>query len=410
MGKDLKGKDLGKGFGQRKDGRYEARCMVNGQKLCLYGKNLTQLRKDFEKAKISITCNQTGNYAAMLLKDWFEEWFAEYKIPRLKNKESAKVYKRKVKNTYINELGLKPLRTISQSDVQKATNSLVEQGYKYRTIKEALSSFTQCMEAAMYNKAFIINPCQDIFVRKCDISPPKDIRFLEQWEIDLFFKALESSFYKEPFAIMMNTGLRIGEFGALRWEDIDFDRKCINVKRNLVVHYVDGVKTEKISTPKTLNGFRSIPFFDGVEELLLTWKKKQAEYRQQSGGKWITNDKFGDLVFTTTKGTTVNRYIAQHTLNKATRDMQLLEVTNAIDEGRNYRVVKSISPHALRHTFATLCFKNHLDPIFVQRIMGHASYKTTLHYTHILKITSEEEVKKFKNPLLNSKNMVFNIA
>ena len=90
MGKDLKGKDLGKGFGQRKDGRYEARCMVNGQKLCLYGTNLTQLRKDFEKAKISSTCNQTGNYAAMLLKDWFEEWFVEYKIPRLKNKESAK--------------------------------------------------------------------------------------------------------------------------------------------------------------------------------------------------------------------------------------------------------------------------------------------------------------------------------
>ena len=96
MGKDLKGKDLGKGFDQRKDGRYEARCMVNGQKLCLYGTNLTQLRKDFEKAKISITCNQTGNYAAMLLKDWFEEWFVEYKIPRLKNKSISHCSRKRI--------------------------------------------------------------------------------------------------------------------------------------------------------------------------------------------------------------------------------------------------------------------------------------------------------------------------
>ena len=38
MGKDLKGRDLGKGFSQRKDGRYEARAVICGEKIDIYDK------------------------------------------------------------------------------------------------------------------------------------------------------------------------------------------------------------------------------------------------------------------------------------------------------------------------------------------------------------------------------------
>ena len=51
MGKDLKGKELGKGIYQRKDGRYEARAVVGGIKIQLYNFDLKQLKTDFEKAK-----------------------------------------------------------------------------------------------------------------------------------------------------------------------------------------------------------------------------------------------------------------------------------------------------------------------------------------------------------------------
>ena len=40
MGKDLRGKELGKGISQRKDKRYEARAVINGQKIDLYDFNL----------------------------------------------------------------------------------------------------------------------------------------------------------------------------------------------------------------------------------------------------------------------------------------------------------------------------------------------------------------------------------
>ena len=48
MGKDLKGKDLGRGYSQRKDKRFEARAMINGTKICLYDMHLPTLKKRFD--------------------------------------------------------------------------------------------------------------------------------------------------------------------------------------------------------------------------------------------------------------------------------------------------------------------------------------------------------------------------
>lgn len=47
MGKDLKGRELGKGLYQRKDGRYEARTKINGSDVSIYGFNLRELKKNF---------------------------------------------------------------------------------------------------------------------------------------------------------------------------------------------------------------------------------------------------------------------------------------------------------------------------------------------------------------------------
>ena len=51
MGKDLKGKELGTGLRQRKDGRYEARAKINGIDINLYDVDLKKLKVLFEKAK-----------------------------------------------------------------------------------------------------------------------------------------------------------------------------------------------------------------------------------------------------------------------------------------------------------------------------------------------------------------------
>lgn len=51
MSKDLKGRTLPKGIYQRKDGRYEARAIIKGNKIQLYNTNLKKLEKEFKRQK-----------------------------------------------------------------------------------------------------------------------------------------------------------------------------------------------------------------------------------------------------------------------------------------------------------------------------------------------------------------------
>ena len=84
MGKDLKGKELGTGLRQRKDGRYEARAKINGIDINLYDVDLKKLKILFEKAKEEARNNIDMKRQKITLNEWFEEWFANYKIPNIK--------------------------------------------------------------------------------------------------------------------------------------------------------------------------------------------------------------------------------------------------------------------------------------------------------------------------------------
>lgn len=219
MGKDLNGKSLGKGLSQRKDGRYEARAVINGTKIQLYSMSLSQLRKDFETEKARVIRNEKNNWSNMSLSDWFDEWFKAYKEPKLKGGQSNKVYLRKIQNTYLRILGHKKVEDISSINVQTATNQLVEENYGYRSIREALSVLKDCMEAAIMNRMILVNPCKDIFIQQTDIAP-KEKRVLEKWEQDLFLQLAKNDIYYDLYKFMLLTGIRIGELSALTWGDM----------------------------------------------------------------------------------------------------------------------------------------------------------------------------------------------
>ena len=130
MGKDLKGKDLGVGFSQRKDGIYCARAKIGTTKICIYNSNLSKLKKEFEEKKALAHRDEYGERPGIKLTEWFEEWFERCKAPSLKSDVSRKVYYRKINNTYINIIGAKMVEDISQMNIQSAINELVEKGGK----------------------------------------------------------------------------------------------------------------------------------------------------------------------------------------------------------------------------------------------------------------------------------------
>lgn len=396
MGKDLNGKDLGKGFSQRKDGRYEARAVISGVKIDIYNMSLKQLKKDFEIEKAKVLREEKNIRPNVTFKEWFDEWFERSKSKQLKSEISRKVYYRRIKNTYYDMLGNKRMEDISQINIQEATNELIDKGYVNRSVKDALSTMRECFDIAIVNHIIRINPCSGVTIKNTN-EAVQERRVLAKWEQDLFLDEVKNGYYNEAYQILLLTGMRIGEFSGLQWNDIDWDKKIININRSMTTGYLNGKKIEELTTPKTSNSYRAIPFFGETEQILKSWKKKQNLYKEKLGDRWRSNPKYGDLVFTSTMGSPVTRYVIAHDIKRVETNMNLKEASIAALEGREPRVIEHIHPHAFRHTFATRCFEKGMSPLLVQSIMGHANYSTTVSYTHILNEKRKEELNKIGN-------------
>ena len=393
MGKDLNGKDIGRGFSQRPDGRYEARATVRGKKIDLYSMSLPELKKTFAIEKAKLLRDEKGERPNLTLKSWYDEWFEKCKSIQLKSDISRKVYYRRANNTYMKILGDKIIQEITQLDIQQATSQLFEEGYTPRTIREGLGAVRECFDVAVANRILFANPVCGIVIKEgCESA--KTRRVLEHWEQDMLLKETESSYYREPYRILLLTGMRIGEFSGLKWSDIDFNRKVIHISRSMMTGYVDGKKIMELTTPKTSNSFRDIPFFGDIATLLRDWRDKQNIYKKKLGSRWRSKDEFEDLVFTTTYGSPITRYNIIHDMKKVEQNIRLKEATKAYTEGREPREFGHIHPHVFRHTFATRLFEKGIDPIVVQSIMGHSNYSTTISYTHVLENKTEEAVTK----------------
>lgn len=398
MGKDLKGKDLGRGYSQRKDKRYEARAMVNGVKICLYDMHLPTLKKRFEEEKAKVLRDEKNIRPNLTLGEWFEEWFEKYKEPSLKSEVSKKAYYRKVSNTYIAAMGDRKLETITHMNIQNATNELVNK-FKSRTVREALGVLRECLDVALLNSIVKSNPCVNIAI-KDENEAMQERRVLSSREMKMFLDEIQYEYYNEAYQILLLTGMRIGEFSGLQWGDINWQTKTIKIQRSLSIGYIEGKKIEYLTSPKTSNAYRTIPFFGNVGELFKAWKIKQDEYRKKLGDRWRLRPELGDLVFTTTLGSPVTRYALSHNIEKVLKNINEREMYNASVEGREPHLMEHIYPHAFRHTFATRCFEKKLDPVVIQRIMGHTSYHTTLQYTHLLETRLNEEIAKAEDFLL----------
>jgi integrase len=384
MGKDLKGKELGVGLGQRKDGRYEARAVVNGVKIAIYNFNLSELKREFEREKEKAKRSNVVHCPDVTVMEWFDAWFEQYKKPTLKPTGVA-TYKRKFVNTYGKQLGFVKVKELNQFIIQTATTELVNQGYKFKSIRDALSVLKLMLDAAVGNCIIDYNPALGIIVPTY-AETKEERRVLTKQEQKTFLDKIESSFYKELYHFMLLTGVRVGEMGALQWSDIDFENEFININHSLTCHYVKGKKTLMITTPKTKNSFRKIPFFGETKQILLAQKEKQKELKKQLGDRRRGSEELenADLVFTTSMGSPVTRYVLEHDMRQVSKDINAIELYNATREGRETVAFDHLHPHALRHTFATRCFEKGMGVETVQKIMGHANINMTMSYTHVL--------------------------
>lgn len=155
----------------------------------------------------------------------------------------------------------------------------------------------------------------------------------------------------QPFVeFLSRTGMRIGEAVAVQWRDVDLEARAVRVSRAVYKGVVD--------EPKSRYGKRSIPLTPKLVNVL-------AELKTEAG-RAIANKP----VFATVDGTMIDP------ANFRSRVMR----PAAEDAG-----VPWATPHTLRHTFASRCFRHGCNVKQVQAMLGHHSPAFTLEtYVHLL--------------------------
>lgn len=392
MGKDLKGKELGPGISQRKEGLYQARYTDRwGKRKTIYNKSLRELRNQLTDA-IADNKKLLSIKEDITLDEWFNRWMEVYKEKSIRpntKREYVHIYQKNI-SPYI---GCRHINSFVKSDIQKLIDVAHDNGYSYERQNKIKVILKDILQRAVEDNLIINNPVSGIKLR-ADKEIKAQALSVEQQEI--FFEYSKNTFYENLFNVAVNTGLRPGELFALNISDIDFENGYIDVNKTLVYqkYLTDTRKEFHIEPPKTKQSYRKVP----MNSLCRKYLERQMELKKILSQKRPKQQ--NDYVFVTKFNTPLNSQIYSDAIKSVIRQINLLRAYD--DQFPNF------SGHTFRHTFATRCFENGVDGKVVQEFLGHASLKMTMDlYTHVTEDKSSFDIEKIV-PSNNSKIIQFN--
>lgn len=370
MAKDKRGRTLPKGIRQRSD-NFEGRLMYHGESYTVRGGTITETQKRMTELKYRLEHGLFVEKNKMTFGEWYKTWMEEYKMNRVKNStynSYQKYYNCVLKSRFEN----KPVTEIRGEHIQKLYNDLVKEGYALSTIKIISAVLNGCMQQAMRNGLIERNP-----VKMAELPRQKEKhtrQALTREQQALFMEYAKESYLYNLFAVLLRTGMRIGEAKGLKYTDIDKKKGVIHVVRTL--KYIEGVGWLE-DTPKTITSKRDIPLMDDTLQLL----ESQRKY-------WgFKVEKMDRYLFCNENGEPLSRERVQAEIDRT--------IQRIVAAGHDF---DRFTPHVFRHTFATRAIEAGMQPQVLKTILGHSSLAMTMDlYSHVLPDTRTEEMLKIVN-------------
>jgi integrase/recombinase XerD len=238
----------------------------------------------------------------------------------------------------------KDLVSIGKNEIYEFLREETVKKVSNRTKARVIASLRQFYNYLEIQKFINDNPMDKVESPKIERHLPD---FLTQDEIKNLFAVFNHANDLEfrdltMFEILYSAGLRISEACNLKVSELDMENMLINVQGK------------------------------GGRERLVPFGEIAAEYLNEYLGKIrdrIMGDRNSEYVFISKKGGSINRKSAWRLLKRY------------IDRAG---IKKNITPHTLRHSFATHLLQNNADLRSVQELLGHIDISTTQIYTHVV--------------------------
>ena len=398
--KDLRGRSLRKGEVQRaSDKRYMYTYTDPlGRRKFIYANDLTQLREKEEKL-LKDQLDGLDIYVAG--KATLNETFDCYISTKYNLRESTRSSYLYTYDHYVREtFGLKRIAEIKYSDVlQFYYHLLNQQGISLGTLDSVHCLLHPTFQLAVRDEIIRKNPTDGVMKEiSRESGKNRGVRHaltIEEQRCFMEYIANHPIYYHwwPMFTILLGTGCRIGEALGLRWQDLDFENRVININHSLVYYPVNGSNkcVLRVSLPKTDAGIRTIPMLDIVKDAFEMLYEEQKE----NGFNETEIDGMTGFIFCNRFGSVPNPQTVNHTIKRIANNYNADEVVRAKKEHRDPIILPNFSCHHLRHTFCTRLCENETNLKVIQSIMGHKNIETTLDI--YAEATEKKKQESFEN-------------
>lgn len=268
--------------------------------------------------------------------------------------------------------------------------------YADKSISKIYGMVKTAFEIAYAEKAIDVNYMNKHDARRPkSVKPKKKVRGFTEEEQVAFLKALEEhkvpygrNTYKLQLLIELYSGMRMGEINALRPDCIDFKNKRIYV-RATVAKGIDARQFIQEST-KTEAGQRHVPISAALEPVL-----RQALDEMKSNPEGLIFFDYGKK----------NRKGSPYKNGGLVETSQVNCFFKRICKKAG--IDANFGQHSLRHTFATRCIEAGIQPVVLQRWLGHTDIHMTLDtYTDVFAKLHAESTDKFDDLISQINNNI----
>jgi integrase len=297
-----------------------------------------------------------GEYRALsgtTFAEYFPEWIASYagRTSRGFREQTRQEYKRDLERHALPFFGPLKLAEVEPRDVKRFIGELIGLGLTSSSVRRRMAPLRALFATAVEDGLIRSNPTSRIRIPASPTDRPHDQqprKALTDTELARLLDEVPTE-WRLFVEFLAHTGLRFSEAIGLRWSDVDTKNKRLHVRRRLY-HGIDA--------PKSRHGRRDIP---------LAPRMLDALHRQRRSSTYAQD---GDPVFATRAGTPLDyACLYNRVLKPAARRTD----------------VPWAAFHTLRHTCATMLFRNGLNAKQVQMWLGHHSPAFTLAvYVHLL--------------------------
>lgn len=373
MGKSLKGKELGKGISQRKDGLYQARFINRfGKRQTIYAKTYNDITKKLRDAQYEDEKQINVVTSNMTLDEWYNVWMTTCKKHcRDTTRRTYSVQYNRLRE----KLGWRKLTNLNLVIIQNAFNNLKSDKSRRDCKALLVDILNRAFESDLVNKNVAVS-----VNTKIDGTEQPEKRVLTPDEIQVLYQSTRNSQIYPFFVLALNTGMQMGEILGLTWECVDFEIGFIRVEKTLCYLPNNGTAIYEFHPPKSKAGKRNIPMSKQVMEIL----QEQKAWRDKVNSRFKAQPGFENLLFTSK---------TNHPLHESNIRTAIRYLVNRINTENPAQTFEVFTPHCLRHTFATNCIAKGMRPKTLQKLLGHNSLQMTMDlYCHVLDSTLKDEM------------------